>query len=685
MLCCQPRFYCFFVVFIALFLDGCTTVTSNNQTQTIDINDLLSTLENQGLSSQTAILTFLDGKDISGGTAARAIKGNRDLAATILADFIANGEIKTSANQICAKHTSRTEQYTYLALALVANQQQQVVSQLRQAECFSEKLIVSAALEAGADPSHLLAAAAAGEFDYRITPLIRSASITLFNQSEDTSNQLYFREKSAEVWVEAYPLQWEPINEALSGSIVRLKGDTEYQVKIELIQFGQVVDERFLGFTTRPESPPINPDLVFNLSDIYAGIGQFDLRKLNINGADDGWAKIIGDVPVNAGLDADNAIHLGDSKYIVLENFVVKGGRLNGIYAKNAHHIWISGCDISQWGRIAGDMRDGVGFESTSSTSPINHDAGIYLQMSGVVTVEDCSIHQPNGKANHWGKGHPKGPVAMFIDARYPELELQGQYILRNNAFFGTNNSRFNDVIEGERNFYRNGAFVRDSAIYSNYFAFANDDVLEIDGGQSNVLVYDNWLTNGYSGISVAPNMLGPSYIFNNTIVDLSDERGRQWTAIKMGGVKSKPIGATNIFSNYIVTNRNGISGSSVNGDKTLWANAANNIIITRNSNKDVGYAVLDNQEFAGSSFTNNVFFNLKQQKPRYKALESNVQLHEYSLMPDIAKGFKDTSQVHTLPIDRTQIINNFSVEADALSQASDSVIRVGALMPEIK
>ena len=86
--------------------------------------------------------------------------------------------------------------------------------------------------------------------------------------------------------------------------------------------------------------------------------------------------------------------------------------------------------------------------------------------------------------------------------------------IVRNNRLYGSDTNRFNDVIEGRQNSWRNGGFVRDSAIYGNYLAFANDDLVELDGGQRNVLFYNNELTQGYTGISVAPNRLGPNYIF---------------------------------------------------------------------------------------------------------------------------------------------------------------------------
>ena len=49
---------------------------------------------------------------------------------------------------------------------------------------------------------------------------------------------------------------------------------------------------------------------------------------------------------------------------------------------------------------------------------------------------------------------------------------------------------RWNDAIEGGGNFHVDGGFNRDADIYGNLMCFANDDAVEIDGGQTNVRVF---------------------------------------------------------------------------------------------------------------------------------------------------------------------------------------------------
>ncbi|CAD5280346.1 conserved exported hypothetical protein [Alteromonas sp. 38] len=523
----------------------------------------------------------------------------------------------------------------------------------------NEDTLLAIAVENNLDPTIVLEASATG-MENSVTPLIHSAGIVIYGQDEDNSSEVRYREVGDNTWLPALELAWEPIYGALSGSIVHLNADTAYEVEVEITGYEGDTQEYSFNFKTRPNSPPIDPNKIYYLSEIYSG-GLLDLEALNIYGSEDGYAKIIGDgQTVQASDDVVAAINIGSQSYIVLENLTIEGGKRYGIYAKNSHHIWIRGCNISKYGQLPGYYKDNIGYVSETSSSPINYDSGIYLERSGVVVIEDCEIHSPNHKANHWGDGHPKGPNAVQVWAYHPEEKYRGQTIIRNNKFFGTDTHRFNDVIEGRKNTELTGGFVRDSAIYGNYLAFANDDLLEIDGGQRNILVYNNEFTKGYAGISIAPNRLGPSYLFHNYIHDLGDERGKEWTAIKAGGLLSKPSGKTYVIENFINTDRNGISGSSVGGDKTFWMEANNNIIINRLHNTAVGLGIYDIEKYHLSKFTNNLIFNTKINRPNLDvALENLV---EHPLTNDAAYVSSiDNTPTFTLPLQSEFILPNFS------------------------
>ncbi len=539
----------------------------------------------------------------------------------------------------------------------------------------NEDTLLAIAVENNLDPTIVLEASATG-MENSVTPLIHSAGIVIYGQDEDNTSDVRYREVGDNTWLPALELAWEPIYGALSGSIVHLEPETQYEVQVIVTDYLQNKAQYNFNFKTQPNTPPIDPNKVYYLSEIYNG-GQLNLEELNIFGDENGYAKIIGDGQViDAGDEYLSAVNIGSQAYVMLENLVIRGGQRYGIFSDQTHNIWIKGCHISKYGNAATDFRNGIGYKSEQSTSPINYDSGIYLEKTGVSVVEDCIIENPNGKANHWGYGHPKGPNALQVYAYHPEEKYRGQMIIRNNRFFGTESNRFNDVIEGRKNAYRTGGFVRDSAIYGNYLAYANDDLIEIDGGQRNVLVYDNEMTQGYVGISIAPNMLGPSYVFHNYIHDLGDEIGKEWAAVKAGGLLSKPAGKTYVLENYVVTDRNGIAASSVYSDRTFWVEAANNVIINRLFNNAVGLGIFDKEKSPLSQFTNNVVFNTKVGRSNLDVASDRLVSHPLTDDAAFNYGLKNEPST-TLPISEAYLIPNFSRIINESSSASSLVYEI--------
>lgn len=494
----------------------------------------------------------------------------------------------------------------------------------------SKNDIYESAITAGLDPSIVFAASASG-FEDTATPLINSIGLVIYGQDEESTATVKFRADDDTYWREGLDLAWEPIYGSFTGSIVYLEANTTYHIEVKITDiYGDVIEHTFQT-TTKLNSPPIDPNKIYYLSEIYSG-GQLDLEALNIEGSEDGYAKIIGDGPaIEAGSDVLSAVNIGNNSYVMLENLTVKGGQRYGIFAKKAHHIWIKGCNVSEYGREAVDIRDGIAYSSTTNNSPINYDSGIYLERSGIAVIEECEVHSPNLGANSWAAGHPKGANALQVWAYHDSDAYRGEFIVRNNRFYGAPDHRFNDVIEGRKNFERRGGFVKNSAIYGNYLAYANDDLIEIDGGQQNVLVYDNEMEQGYAGISIAPNTLGPSYIFHNYIHNLGDETGKEWTAIKAGGLISRPAGRTFVFENVIDVERNGIAASRVDNDSTFWVTTQNNIIFTKKTGYSVGHCIFDKEKYSGSTSTNDLCFNENSADARYEFNLDNVVEHPYS------------------------------------------------------
>lgn len=291
--------------------------------------------------------------------------------------------------------------------------------------------LLAAIVAANLDPTLVFAESSSG-LENSVTPLIHSAGIVLHNQDESSNNTVKYRKSGDNKWRNASSLVWEPIYGSLSGSLIYLDENTSYEVEITV---NTIDDEsvHIFTFETRPDSPPIDPNKVFYLSEIYSG-GQLNLEDLNIFGSQNGYAKIIGDGPiVDAGDEFLSAVHIGRQSYVMLENLTIKGGKRYGIYSDRTHNIWIKGCNISAYGRKAGYYKNGKAYETSSSNLPINYDSGIYLEKTGVSVIEDCEIYNQNLGANHWGNGHPNGANAIQVWAYHPDEALRGQLIIRNN------------------------------------------------------------------------------------------------------------------------------------------------------------------------------------------------------------------------------------------------------------
>jgi hypothetical protein len=94
--------------------------------------------------------------------------------------------------------------------------------------------------------------------------------------------------------------------------------------------------------------------------------------------------------------------------------------------------------------------------------------------------------------------------------------------------------------------------------IYGNDISHCVDDLVEVDGNVANTRIWRNRLYNGRMGISVAPIMGGPCYIFRNELFNIADEDGA-FSTFKMN---RSPSGLV-VAHNTAVKIGRGITGPS--------------------------------------------------------------------------------------------------------------------------
>ncbi len=336
-------------------------------------------------------------------------------------------------------------------------------------------------------------------------------------------------------WRRAYAPVYVKEDGMYRGSIVGLGEDTLYELRIEAPNKDVLAQQAFRTWSSRV---PIGKTITL---DETTFTGRLTVRE---SGSPQGWIRITG----KKGFVLENdrsgpLIELDGAKYVVVEGLTLRGGLQEAITIRRCENVRVVNCDIAGWGRIGTQRFDRDGKYYTENGNAINWDSAILVSKSIGTVVERCYIHDPVSTANSWYYSHPAGPQAVGMDK-------SRSTVLRYNDFIGSDQHRWNDAVEGAGNFHIDGGFNRDGDIYGNMMCFANDDALEIDGGQTNVRVLLNKFEGCLCGVSIQGCMSGPSYVFRNLLVNMGDERGLAGQTIKTSSHANGPGAVSFIFNN---------------------------------------------------------------------------------------------------------------------------------------
>ena len=368
---------------------------------------------------------------------------------------------------------------------------------------------------------------------FEVVPLFNACSFYLPAPGPDTSSVTY-RKKGGD-WLEALQPPYFAEDGMFRGSIIDLEEDTPYEIKITAGN-GEILAQQ--EFRTWRSDIPIAKTIVLDEATFP---GQLTIRD---EGSPDGWIKYTaGDGVVLRNDRNGPLLEMYKAKYVILEGLTLRGGLKEAVSITKCEHVRVANCDIAGWGRIGTQRFDLDGKYYTENGSAINWDSAILVKRSTGTVVERCYIHDPVSHANPWYYSHPAGPQAVGIDK--PTTT-----VIRYNDFIGSDLHRWNDAIEGAGNFHVDGGFNRDADIYGNLMCFANDDAIEIDGGQTNVRVFYNKFEGCLCGVSIQGCMSSPSYVFRNLLVNMGDENGVGGQTIKTSSFANGKSAVSFIFNN---------------------------------------------------------------------------------------------------------------------------------------
>lgn len=384
-----------------------------------------------------------------------------------------------------------------------------------------------------------------------------------------------YRKSGDTAWKNAYTPYNDTVEKQFRGSIVKLEDNTTYEVKAVLSASDNTTTEKTATVTTWNDAPTVTAK---KLTDYYTvtdnKISQ-PIQFVGIKGSADNWIEIdCTGYSVEAGYNTTAAVALDDCEYVILKGLTVKGGYRFGI-AVNAgcSNVRLSGCDISSFGRTGIQHENGWYYRDAT---PINYDAGVLLIDGSNITVEDCYIHDSRAMTNAWSGAtwestHPNGSAGIVYD-------VDNGCVIRNNRIIGNATHRFNDGIESFSNGSYVGGAARDTDIYSNTIQYGQDDAIELDGGQMNTRVYKNKLSQFLCGISIVPNLCGPSYVFENEISNMGTDAGNNGKALKAGGSESDSV--TYVFNNTFFVNGVVVENTTYGGTEEYNLVTRNNIFV---------------------------------------------------------------------------------------------------------
>ena len=296
-------------------------------------------------------------------------------------------------------------------------------------------------------------------------------------------------------WRQGYPLVYDAREKQYRGSLVQLKPDTAYEIKLE-------ADSAKVEFQAHTPSD-IFPIGKTTLLDTGTSDTTLTIRE---GGTEKGWHLV---TPAPGKKFVSDVFNLSDynvvveSDYVILRGLELKNAGIDGILIrKGVQHVVVEDCHITGWGRLGGARSWGV---------MTGMDSAVYAENdAGHLVVQRNLIEYPRSGANDWESGHPDGPQGVsFIDSR-------GGNIVRYNTIRSTEDHGFNDGFGGASNFSFKGSPNRDSDIYGNEISNCWDDCIESEGANMNVRIWSNYIHHSFVDIATATVAMGPIYIFRN-------------------------------------------------------------------------------------------------------------------------------------------------------------------------
>ncbi len=385
-----------------------------------------------------------------------------------------------------------------------------------------------------------------------------------------------YRRGGAADWSEALPMRYHPIpgtDEDLAdyrGSIVHLAPATTYEIQLTLA--GTPTSAK-LTATTWSEDFPVGETVRVSDRDTPLAITE--------SGTPNAWRVYDGrDATIDVRHRHDSCITI-DASYVILRGFTLKGAGaadntrrspIGAIRIEGGHDVVIEDCDVSDWGRL--NPERGFGF---------NMDSAIFSRSDTLerLIVQRCKLHHPTFDGSTWYEPthptHTRGPQCISL------FNTAGNHVIRYNECYSDLEHMYNDTIGGGSNGSFRGSPGPDSDIYGNLVSHCWDDGLEVEGGNRNMRVWDNYITQSAMMIGNAATSIGPLYVWRNVCARSQwkpDYHGGYFLKMGFAGGEHWMTGHQYIFHNTLFRSDEWLPTGGLGGNRIVKHTVSRNNIL---------------------------------------------------------------------------------------------------------
>jgi hypothetical protein len=233
-----------------------------------------------------------------------------------------------------------------------------------------------------------------------------------------------------------------------------------------------------------------------------------------------------------------------------------------------------------------------------------DYDSAIFSRSATLkrLVVQRCKLHHPAYDGSTWYEPtyptHTMGPQCITL------FDTGGNQVIRYNECWSDMEHMYNDIIGGGSNGSFRGAPGADSDIYGNLISHCWDDGLEVEGGNRNVRVWGNHITQSMMMIGNAATSIGPLYIWRNVVsISQSQPGAGGGNFLKMGYANSEDwmTGHMYIFHNTMFGSNEWLPKGGLGADRIVkHVVSRNNILHVRSPDN---YSVSNNRRNLDNDF----------------------------------------------------------------------------------